>query len=104
MDSGFALAYTGLSDASMLMYREKKDRFWSERGIAVAKSGGTPEPQTARGTSVAGKARTAQRANPEAITELKKALELFAEFGFETYRRLGLAYADVGHTIRLFKL
>jgi TolB-like protein len=36
-DSGFALAYTGLSDASMLMYREKKDRFWSERGIAAAK-------------------------------------------------------------------
>jgi tetratricopeptide (TPR) repeat protein/TolB-like protein/predicted Ser/Thr protein kinase len=95
MDSGFTLAYTGLSDASMLMYREKKDRFWSERGIAAAKqaerlNGKLPEVHFSLGSAYSATGQTT-----EAILELKKALEL-APNSDEAYRRLGNAYADVG--------
>jgi eukaryotic-like serine/threonine-protein kinase len=95
MDSGFALAYTGLSDASMLMYREKKDRFWSERGIAAAREAERlntklPEVHLSLGTAYSSTGQTT-----EAITELKKALELSPNSD-EAYRRLGNAYADVG--------
>jgi len=95
MDSGFALAYTGLSDASMLMYREKKDRFWSERGLAAAKQAERlntklPEVHLSLGTAYSSTGQTT-----EAITELKKALELSPNSD-EAYRRLGNAYADIG--------
>jgi serine/threonine protein kinase/tetratricopeptide (TPR) repeat protein/TolB-like protein len=95
MDNGFALAYTGLSDASMLMYREKKDRFWSERGIAAAKqaerlNGKLPEVHFSLGSAYSSTGQTT-----EAIAELRKALEL-APNSDEAYRRLGNAYADVG--------
>jgi eukaryotic-like serine/threonine-protein kinase len=95
MDSGFTLAYTGLSDASMLMYREKKDRFWSERRIAAAKqaerlNGKLPEVHFSLGSAYSATGQTT-----EAILELKKALEL-APNSDEAYRRLGNAYADVG--------
>jgi tetratricopeptide (TPR) repeat protein len=94
-DSGFALAYTGLSDASMLMYREKKDRFWSERGIAAAKqaerlNGKLPEVHLSLGSAYSATGQTT-----EAISELKKALELSPNSD-EAYRRLGNAYSDVG--------
>ena len=95
MDSGFALAYTGLSDASMLMYREKKDRFWSERGIAVAKQAERLNPKLPEVHLSLGSAYSATGQTTEAITELKKALELSPNSD-EAYRRLGLAYADVG--------
>jgi serine/threonine protein kinase/tetratricopeptide (TPR) repeat protein len=95
MDSGFALAYTGLSDASMLMYREKKDRFWSERGLAAAKQAERlntklPEVHLSLGTAYSSTGQTTA-----AITELKKALELSPNSD-EAYRRLGNAYADIG--------
>ena len=95
MDSGFALAYTGLSDASMLMYREKKDRFWSERGIAVAKQAERLNPKLPEVHLSLGSAYSATGQTTEAITELRKALELSPNSD-EAYRRLGLAYADVG--------
>ena len=95
MDNGFALAYTGLSDASMLMYREKKDRLWSERGIAAAQqaerlNGKLPEVHYSLGGAYNATGRTT-----EAIAELKKALELSPNSD-EAYRRLGNAYADTG--------
>jgi serine/threonine protein kinase/tetratricopeptide (TPR) repeat protein len=95
MDSGFALAYTGLSDASMLMYREKKDRFWSERGLAAAKQAARLNDKLPEVHFSLGGAYTATGQTTEAIAELKRALELSPNSD-EAYRRLGTAYADVG--------
>ena len=95
MDGGFALAYTGLSDASMLMYREKKDRFWSERGIAAAKQAATLNSKLPEVHSSLGGAYSATGQTTEAIAEFKKALELSPNSD-EGYRRLGIAYADTG--------
>ena len=94
-DSGFALAYTGMADASLFMYREKKDRFWSEKAIASAKQAERlndklPEVHFSLGTAYAATGQTAQ-----AISELKRALELSPNSD-EAYRRLGNAYVDTG--------
>ena len=95
MDNNFALAYTGLSDASMLMYREKKDRFWSERGIAAAKQAERLNTKLPEVHFSLGSAFSATGQTTEAIAELKKALAL-APNSDEAYRRLGNAYADIG--------
>ena len=95
LDNGFALAYTGLSDASMLMYREKKDRFWSERGVSAARQAESLNPRLPEVHFSLGSAYSAMGQTTEAIAELKKALELSPNSD-EAYRRLGNAYADVG--------
>src|SRR5208283_5433925 len=35
-DHTFALAYTGVADASLRMYRTKKDSFWTQKALAAA--------------------------------------------------------------------
>ncbi len=94
-DPGFALAYTGMADASLLMYREKKDRFWSEKAIASAQQAERlndklPEVHFSLGTAYAATGQTAQ-----AISELKRGLELSPNSD-EAYRRLGTAYQSIG--------
>jgi serine/threonine protein kinase/tetratricopeptide (TPR) repeat protein len=94
-DPGFALAYTGMADASLLMYREKKDRFWSEKAIASAQQAermndNLPEVHFSLGTAYAATGQTAQ-----AISELKRGLQL-APNSDEAYRRLGTAYQTIG--------
>ena len=36
-DQKFALAYTGLADASLRMYDENKDSFWTDKALNAAK-------------------------------------------------------------------
>ena len=36
-DPNFALAYSGLADANLAMYDQKKDRYWSEKAVDAAK-------------------------------------------------------------------
>lgn len=95
MDRNFALAYAGLSDASMLMYREKKDRLWSERAIAAAKQAATLNDKLPEVHFSLGSAYSATGQSTEAIAELKKALQLSPNSD-EAYRRLGNAFADIG--------
>ena len=94
-DPSFALAYTGMADASLLMYREKKDRFWSEKAIASAQQAERlndklPEVHFSLGTAYAATGQTSQ-----AIAELKRGLEI-APNSDEAYRRLGTAYQTIG--------
>src|SRR5438034_505227 len=94
-DPSFALAYAGMADASLFMYREKKDRFWSEKAIASAQQAERlndklPEVHLSVGTAYAAIGQTAQ-----AISELKRALEISPNSD-EAYRRLGRAYAATG--------
>jgi tetratricopeptide (TPR) repeat protein len=94
-DPKFALAYTGLADASLRMYDEKKDSFWTEKALNAAKQAQTlndklPEVHLSLGSVYAATGQTAQ-----AITELKRAQEL-APNSDEGYRRLGIAYLSAG--------
>jgi serine/threonine-protein kinase len=94
-DPSFALAYAGLADASLIMYREKKDSYWAERARAAALRGRDlderlPEVHYALGSVYSESGRSA-----EAVVELRRALEL-APSSDEACRRLGVAYQELG--------
>ncbi len=94
-DPKFAKAYTGLADASLRMYDENKDRFWTDKALNAAKQAQAlddklPEAHFVLGSVYAETGQTAQ-----AIAELKRAQEL-APNSDEAYHRLGNAYLDAG--------
>jgi eukaryotic-like serine/threonine-protein kinase len=94
-DPSFALAYTGLADASLLMYRSNKDSFWSEKALGAAERAeqlkeSLPEVHFSLGTVYMKTGKTAQ-----AIAELKRGLQL-APNSDQGYVRLGSAYLDSG--------
>ena len=96
-DSGFALAYAGVADASLIMYRETKDSSWSAKALGAAQQARTlgedqPEIHSALGNVYRATGRTS-----EAIVELKHALEL-APNSDEAYRRLATAYLASGRS------
>jgi serine/threonine protein kinase/tetratricopeptide (TPR) repeat protein/TolB-like protein len=90
-DSSFALAYTGLADASLIMYHESKDSFWAQKALAAAQQAERlndtlPEAHYSLGSVYNMTGKTA-----ESIAQIKRALEL-APNSDEGYRRLGTAY------------
>ena len=94
-DPRFALAYTGLADASLRMYDLKKDSFWTQKALSAAQQAqqlndNLPEVHSTLGSvySVTGK-------YAEAIAELRRAISL-APNSDEAYRRLGSAYMNSG--------
>jgi len=94
-DSNFALAYAGLADASDRMYGESRESLWAQKATMAAEQAGRlsstlPEVHLSLGSvySTTGK-------NAQAISELKRALEL-APNSDEAYRRLGDAYLASG--------
>ena len=94
-DSGFALAYAGIADASLSMYRHTKDSFWSDKALRAAQQAeqlntSLPEVHFSLGSVYTDTGKTA-----EAISELKRALEL-APKSDEGYRRLGQVYTLIG--------
>jgi serine/threonine protein kinase/tetratricopeptide (TPR) repeat protein len=94
-DSNFALAYAGLADASDRMYNESKESIWAQKATMAAEqaerlSSTLPEVHLSLGTVYSSTGKNAQ-----AITELKRALEL-APNSDEAYRRLGDAYLAGG--------
>jgi tetratricopeptide (TPR) repeat protein len=96
-DPSFALAYTGLADASLLMYRTNKDSFWSEKALGAAQRAeqlkdNLPEVHFSLGNVYMKTGKTAQ-----AISELKRGLQL-APNSDEGYVRLGSAYLDSGQS------
>ena len=94
-DPGFALAYSGMADANLLMYNQKKDKYYSEKAIDAAKKAAQlnnklPEVHFALGSAYAATGQIVQ-----AIAEDKRALELSPNSD-EAYRRLGNAYKSNG--------
>jgi eukaryotic-like serine/threonine-protein kinase len=87
-DSGFALAYAGIADASLLMYREKKDSFWAQKALAAAQQAQRLNDRLAEVHSSLGSVYDATGKTAEAAAELKHALELSPNSD-EGYRRLG---------------
>ena len=94
-DPSFALAYTGLADASVRMYVEKKDSFWAQKAVAAAQHAeqlkdNLPEVHFSLGNVYLRTGKTV-----EAISELKRGLQL-APNSDEGYVRLGRAYFESG--------
>jgi serine/threonine protein kinase/Flp pilus assembly protein TadD len=94
-DSNFALAYAGLADASLHLYGETKDGVWAQKATLAAQQGerlsnNLPEVHVSLGAVY-----TATGKNAQAISELKKALEL-APNSDDVYRSLGEAYRANG--------
>jgi tetratricopeptide (TPR) repeat protein len=96
-DPAFALAYTGLADADLLMATATKDGVWTERALGAAQQAerlndNLPEVHMALG------AVYTRRGKPEqAIAELRRALQL-APNSDQAHRRLGEAYEAAGRT------
>lgn len=94
-DHSFALAYAGLADANLQMYRETKENLWAERAVGAAQQAehlndNLPEVHLSLGSVYYSTGKYAQ-----AIAELDRALEL-APNSDDAYRRLGSAYLAEG--------
>jgi tetratricopeptide (TPR) repeat protein len=101
-DPRFALAYTGLADASLAMYDVTKDDKWTTEALNAAQQAESlntslPEVHFSLGTiyTVTGKTNLA-------IGELELALQQ-APNSDEGYRRLGMAYMKVGNRAEAVK-
>jgi eukaryotic-like serine/threonine-protein kinase len=94
-DTRFALAHTGLADASLMMYAEKKDSLWMERARASAERAREIDDKLPQVHFALGSVYSESGRNTEAVVVLRKALEL-APNSDEAYRRLGTAYQALG--------
>ena len=94
-DSGFALAFVGLADANLILYKEDKDPRSTRKALAAAQraeqlNDNLPEVHFCLGTIYLKTGKTAQ-----AVAELKRGLQLSPNSD-EGYFRLGNAYLDSG--------
>ena len=94
-DPSFALAYTGLADASLRMYREKKDTVWADKALSASQQANRLNDNLAEVHTALGGVYSATGKSAEAIAELRRAIEL-APNSDEGYRRLGDAYRASG--------
>jgi tetratricopeptide (TPR) repeat protein/predicted Ser/Thr protein kinase len=94
-DPNFALAYTGLANASLRMYTVKKDPSWAEKALTAARRAAELNNKLPEAHLTLGTVYSATGQNNQAIAELKRGQEL-APNSDEAYRRLGGAYVAVG--------
>ena len=94
-DQNFALAYTGVADASLDMYRQKKDGFWTQKALEAAQQAQQLNDELAEAHFSLGSVYNATGQVARSIIELDRALEL-APNSDEGYRRLGVAYFASG--------
>lgn len=94
-DRTFALAYTGVADASLRMYRTKKDGFWTQKALAAAQQAEQLNDKLPEVHSTMGSVYRVTGKYSEAITELKRSISV-APNSDEAYRRLGSAYLESG--------
>src|SRR5579864_8389732 len=94
-DNRFALAYSGLADASLQMYNLKHDPVYAQEAVREAQTAKQINPDLPEVHSALGSALNLTGQTASAIVELKKTVEL-APNSDEGYRRLGEAYLSVG--------
>jgi eukaryotic-like serine/threonine-protein kinase len=94
-DSGFALAYVGVADASLAMFDETRDANWTQRAIAAGEQARSLNPQLPEVYFALGSVYRTTGKEAEAISVLKRAIEL-APNSDEGYRRLGSALVEAG--------
>src|SRR5438270_5605739 len=94
-DPNFALAYTGMADASLAMFKDNKDITWAQKALVAAQQAERLNGSLAEVHLSLGSVYSSTGKNAEAIEELKQALAL-APNSDEGYRRLGTAYKLAG--------
>jgi eukaryotic-like serine/threonine-protein kinase len=95
-DPTFALAYSGVADASLRMYTIKKDSFWTDKALAAAEQAKQLNSNLPEVHFALGSAYSATGKYNEAVTELKGAVAL-APNSDDAYLRLGDAYLQSGN-------
>ena len=95
-DPKFALAYTGVADASLRMNSMKKDSLWTQKALAAAEQAQQLNDKLPEVHATLGNVYRATGKYSESVAELKRALSL-APNSDEFYRRLGNVYSDSGN-------
>jgi eukaryotic-like serine/threonine-protein kinase len=96
VDPRFALAFAGLADAAVQMYRETKDRLWADKAVFASQQAKRLNEDLLEVRLALGNAYFATGRTNEAIAELTSALEL-APNSDDAYRRLASAYRRAGN-------
>jgi serine/threonine protein kinase/tetratricopeptide (TPR) repeat protein len=96
-DPSFALAYAGLANASLQMYRHKKDRFWVEQALTAAQQAEQLSSNLPQVYMALGNVYSATGKNAQSIRDLRRAVQL-APSSDEPYRLLGKAYEANGQS------
>ncbi len=96
-DPSFALAWAGVADASLLMYRLKRESFWAEKALAAAREAESSNDALPDVHFALGSVFSATGKNAEAIQEIQRALQL-APNSDNGYIRLGHAYLKAGQS------
>jgi tetratricopeptide (TPR) repeat protein/TolB-like protein/predicted Ser/Thr protein kinase len=94
-DPNFALAFTGMADASLRMYRDTKDAIWAQKALLAAQQAERLNANLAEVHLSLGSVYSATGKTAQSIEELKRALSLTPSSD-EAYRRLGDAYRSSG--------
>jgi eukaryotic-like serine/threonine-protein kinase len=95
-DPKFALAYTGVADASLRMYKIKKDSLWTQKALVAAQQALQLNDKLPEVHATLGSVYRATGKYSESVAELNRAL-LLAPNSDEFYRRLGDVYLDSGN-------
>jgi adenylate cyclase len=95
-DPKFALAYTGIADASLRMNSIKKDSLWTQKALAAAQQAEQLNDKLPEVHATLGSVYRATGKYSEAVAELNRALSL-APNSDDFYRRLGDVYLDSGN-------
>jgi eukaryotic-like serine/threonine-protein kinase len=95
-DPKFALAYTGVADASLRMNNIQKDDLWTQKALAAAQQAQQLDDKLPEVHALLGSAYRASGKYSEAVAELNRALSL-APNSDEFYRRLGDVQLDSGN-------
>lgn len=90
------MAYAGIADANLRMYRTTKDRQWADQAVSAALQAQSLNENLPEASFALGSAFTATGKKTEAIAVLKHAVEL-APNSDESYRRLGDAFRAIGN-------
>jgi len=94
-DDSFALAWTGVADASLALYRMSNNRLDADRALAAAQEARQRNPNLPEVHFALGSVYTATGRNAESVSEIKRALELSPNSD-DGYLRLGRAYLATG--------
>lgn len=95
-DQGFALAFTGLADASLRMYKVQNDSLWTQKALVAAQRAQQLNDKLPEVHATLGSVYAATGKYSEAVAELNRAL-LLAPNSDEFYRRIGEAYLESGN-------
>jgi len=94
-DPNFALAYTGIADASLRMYHIQKESFWANKALAAAQQAEQLDNRLPEVHIALGNVYSTTGKYAEAIGELKKSIAASPNSD-SAYRLLGDAYMKSG--------